>query len=113
MKVRIALDQRDARVLPDMGVKVAFITDASEPASPSAQTMVEVPKTAIRCDGEQDIVFVAKDDKAERRAIKVSATEGETARIESGVNEGEIVIIEGPPDLKNGDRISVLKEKNP
>jgi RND family efflux transporter MFP subunit len=112
VKVRIAFDQKDARVLPDMGVKVAFITD--EPASAAAvQTTVEVPKAAMRRDGEEDIVFLLKDGKAERRAVKVSATEGETTRIASGVNEGETVIIEGPPDLKDGDDVKVLKEKKP
>ena len=106
VKVRIAFDQKDARILPDMGVKVSFIT--SEPAAASSQT-IEVPKTAIRRDGEQDIVFVVRDDKAERRAVKVLAAEGETARLASGVAEGESVVIEGPSDLKDGDRVKIRK----
>jgi RND family efflux transporter MFP subunit len=112
VKVRIAFDEKDARVLPDMGVKVAFITDQATPAA-TASTMVEVPKTALRREGEDDVLFVVKDDKAERRAVKVAATEGETARIASGVNENETVIVEGPPDLKDGDVVDVLKEKKP
>jgi RND family efflux transporter MFP subunit len=112
VKVRIAFDQHDPRILPDMGVKVAFITD--EPASAvAAQTMVEIPKAAMRRDGDQDIVFVVKNEKAERRAVKVAASVGETAQIASGVNEGETVIIEGPPDLKDGDDVKILKEKKP
>jgi HlyD family secretion protein len=112
VKVRIAFDQKDARVLPDMGVKVAFITD--EPAAATTRrTIVEIPKSAMRRDGETDVVFVLKDEKVERRAVQVSAAEGEIARIASGVNEGESVIIEGPPDLKDGDEVRVLKEKKP
>ena len=104
VKVRIAFDQRDQRILPDMGVKVSFIT--SEPAAAAAQTIVAVPKAAVRRDGETDIVFVVKDGKAERRAVKVLAAEGDTARLASGVADGEQVVIEGA-ELNDGEAVEV------
>jgi len=107
VKVRIALDQKDQRVLPDMGVKVSFITDAS-PTQQATQA-VEVPKAAIRRDGESDIVFVLKDQKAERRAVKVASAEGSSARVLSGLSDGESVIVEAPPELKDGDKVKVVK----
>ena len=106
VKVRIAFDQKDTRILPDMGVKVSFITN--EPAAASS-TVVEIPKAAVRRDGEQDIVFVAKDDKAERRAVKVLSAEGDNARLASGVAEGESVIVEAPADLRDGERVKIRK----
>ncbi|HKR62808.1 MAG TPA: efflux RND transporter periplasmic adaptor subunit [Thermoanaerobaculia bacterium] len=108
VKVRIAFDQRDQRVLPDMGVKVAFITD--EPAA-AAAPMIEVPRTAVHRDGEVDIVFVVKDGKAERRAVKILNAEGDNARVASGLSEGESVIVEGPADLKDGDAVQIKTEK--
>jgi RND family efflux transporter MFP subunit len=105
VKVRIAFDQKDARVLPDMGVKVSFITDEQPSAAPA--TLVEVPKKAVRRDGEQDVVYVAKDGRAERRAVKVASAENDVARLASGVTGGESVITDGPPELKDGDRIEV------
>lgn len=107
VKVRIALDQKDQRVLPDMGVKVSFITE--DPAGVQSTSMFEVPKTAVRRDGEQDIVFIVKDERAERRAVKVSSAEGSNARIASGVAEGETVIVEGPPELKDGDKVKIAR----
>ena len=107
VKVRIALDQKDQRVLPDMGVKVSFITD--NPSSAQTTTMVEVPKSAVRRDGETDIVFVVKDEKAERRAVKVASAEGNTARLASGLSDGEVVVVEGPAELKDGDRLKIVK----
>lgn len=104
VKVRVAFDQRDSRMLPDMGVKVAFITDAPGAV---AETAIEVPRTALRRDGEQDVVFVVKDGKAERRAVKVSRSDGNTARLASGLSEGESVIVEGPADLEEGERVKV------
>ena len=106
VRVRIAFDQRDERVLPDMGVKVAFITgETGAVAAPE----VQVPKTALRREGEQDIVLVVKDGKAERRAVKVTSTEGDGARLASGVAEGESVVVEGPAELADGERVRVVQ----
>ncbi|HEX6100543.1 MAG TPA: efflux RND transporter periplasmic adaptor subunit [Thermoanaerobaculia bacterium] len=104
VKVRIAFDQRDQRILPDMGVKVSFITD--EPAGTTATEMVEIPKGAVRRDGETDVVFVVKDQRLERRAIKVGGTEGEVARVISGLSAGETVAVTGE-SLADGDKVKV------
>jgi RND family efflux transporter MFP subunit len=106
VKVRIAFDQKDARTLPDMGVKVSFITDQA--AATAQTTIIEVPKTALRRDGEQDIVFVLADGRAERRAVKVASSEGETARLASGVRDGERVVVGAPAELKDGDKVKVI-----
>jgi RND family efflux transporter MFP subunit len=107
VKVRIAFDVRDPRILPDMGVKVGFI----ENAAPSAQqqlVVVTVPKTALRRDGDQDVVFVvSSDQRAERRAVKVASTEGDRVRLASGVTDGERVVVQGPQELKDGDAVRV------
>ena len=106
VKVRIAFDQRDQRVLPDMGIKVSFISN--EPVS-AASAMIEVPKSAVRKDGELDVVFVVKDGKVERRAVKVLSATGDTSRLSTGVMEAEPVVVEGPADLKDGDSVKVVK----
>jgi RND family efflux transporter MFP subunit len=105
VKVRIAFDQRDQRILPDMGVKVSFITSETAGAV-TASPGVQVPKAAVRRDGDRDVVFVIKDDKAERRAVKVVSTEGDLVRLASGVTGGEQVVVEGP-ELLDGDKVEV------
>ena len=105
VKVRIAFDQRDQRILPDMAVKVSFIT--SEAAPTRVATSVEIPKAAVRRDGTNDIVFVIKDEKAERRAVSVLSTVGDVVRLASGVTAGEQVVIEGP-ELGDGEKVEVI-----
>ena len=108
VKVRIAFDQRDARVLPDMGVKVAFITDDASAAA--ATTLIEVPKAAVKRDGDTDVVYVVNDGKAERRAVRVASAEGEVARIASGLSGGERVITESSEVLQDGISVHVLEK---
>jgi HlyD family secretion protein len=102
VKVRIALDTKDPRILPDMGVKVSFIDN--EPVAETTSA-VEIPKSAIRKDGDKDVVFVMNNDRAERRAVRVISADNERARIAAGVNAGENVIIEAPAELKDGERV--------
>jgi HlyD family secretion protein len=104
VKVRIGFDARDPRVLPDMGVKVSFIDQT--PSAPGT-VAVEVPKGAIRREGEQDIVFVVSNGRVERRAVRVASTEGDRARLASGVVGGETVVVDGPAELEDGDAVKV------
>jgi HlyD family secretion protein len=107
VKVRIGFDGKDPRILPDMGVKVAFID--SGPVAAQAQTVI-VPKSAVRRDAEQDIVFVVSgDNRVERRAVKVASTEGDDVKLLSGVSEGENVVVEGPAELKDGDVAKIVR----
>ncbi|MGZ4810661.1 MAG: hypothetical protein ACXV7D_15150, partial [Thermoanaerobaculia bacterium] len=84
--------------------KVSFI-DNEQPAETSSA--VEIPKSAIRKDGDKDVVFVVNNDRAERRAVRVVSADNERARIAAGVNAGENVIIEAPAELKDGERVKI------
>ena len=102
--VRIGFEQLDPRILPDMGVKVAFL-ETLEAGDAEERSTLSLPATAVRDDGGQTIVYVVKDDRVERRAVRVGATEGQQVRIVSGLATGERVVIEGPDGLANGDRV--------
>lgn len=111
VKVRIGFDQRDPRILPDMGVKVSFIASDQQQTQGGASS-VSLPRSAIRRDGEQDIVLVVRDSKLERRAVRVAGADGERVVLQSGVSSGESVVIEGPPNLVEGQRVRVEKEQS-
>ena len=40
-----------------------------------AETAVALPRSALRTDGEQDVVLVVRSGRVERRAVKVAAVE--------------------------------------
>jgi len=106
VKVRLGFEQLDPRILPDMGVKVAFLGAQTEQPTAS-RAVVVVPRAAVRRVGDKDVVFVVKEGVVERRAIGLSALPGDEAVVLSGLAAGERVVIEGPADLKDGDKVAV------
>ena len=112
VRVRIGFDkpegsaQLDTRILPDMGVKVSFFAEkAAEPAAAVPKARLLVPKAAVRSANGQSIVFVVRDERVERRAVKVGATEGDRTEILSGLSVGDRVVVEGPDSLADGARV--------
>ena len=107
VRVRLSFDQLDPRILPDMGVKVAFL-DEERPAGERPKAALVVPRRAVRKDGDSDIVFVVSGDQVERRAVGVGPAPGDEAVITSGLAAGDRVVIEGPADLADGAKVAVL-----
>ncbi len=104
VKVRIAFESLDPRMLPDMGVKVAFLpSDQEERGKPSGR--IVVPKEALRKDGARDVVFVFVDGKVERRAVQAGSTSTDGVEIVAGLREGEWVVVAGPPSLADGQAV--------
>jgi hypothetical protein len=102
--VRIAFQELDPRILPDMGVKVTFLRDsgAEDGALSSARPAALVPKSAIRTDGKQSYVFLVAGDRADRRAITIGGTDGDRVEVLAGLNAGEHVIVSPPAELTAG-----------
>ena len=111
VKVRIALKSRDARIVPDMGVRVSFLEKEPAADAQAAAPRVQVPAAAIRQDGSQDIVFVMSDGKAQRHAVKLGGALGDDRQVIGGLTGGEQVIIDGPDTLKDGDAVRVAEKK--
>jgi RND family efflux transporter MFP subunit len=106
VRVRIAFDQLDPRILPDMGVKVSFLERAREPQpAAAARARILVPKAAVRSADGANIVWVVRDERVERRAVSVGTADGEQVEILSGLNAGERVVVEGPAELADGARV--------
>ena len=83
VKVRIALGSKDSRIVPDMGVRVAFLGAAGrKPTAPEPGVLV--PAEAVRGDGASAVVFVVAGDKVERRSVTLGRTVGANRQVLSG-----------------------------
>jgi len=112
VKVRIALGTKDPRIVPEMGVRVAFLE--SQPAqggAPPPPRGVLVPAKAVREDAGKDVVFVMREGLAERRAVTLGGTLGDSRQVLAGVSIGDSVIVEAPADLVEGMAVAVREER--
>src|SRR5438445_1803872 len=111
VKVRISFLKLDPRILPDMGIKVTFLGEEKHPAKSPGDSAagVLVPERAVREDNGKKIVFLLKENRAERRAVTVGNTVGGDAEIIGGLTPGDAVIVKGPPDIRDGQSVAVRK----
>ena len=107
VKVRITFDKLDDTILPDMGVKVAFLSPAPAPGSNATQAKALVPKTAVRSDGGSQVVYLVRDDKLERRAVSVGAERGSDIEILAGISPGDRLVVRGAEKLHEGQAVEV------
>jgi len=105
VKVRIALGVKDVRIVPEMGVRVAFLEANPSAGSAPPPRGSLVPAAAIRQDDGKDVVFLVRDGRAERRAVTLGGTLGDDRQVQAGVSAGDAVIVEAPPTLKDGDAV--------
>ncbi len=103
VKVRIALVDRDPRIVPDMGVRVSFLEDAADGAQGGG---VWVPVRAIVGDGANAAVYLVVDGAAKRQAVRLGETRDAERRVLDGVAEGATLILSPPTDLADGRRVA-------
>jgi HlyD family secretion protein len=107
VEVRVGFDGLDERILPDMGVKVAFQGVGVE--SSSGRAGVLVPKSAISESGNKQYVLLLIDGKVERRAIATVGERGNDVLVSSGISGGDKVIINAPAGLQSASRIKEME----
>jgi HlyD family secretion protein len=107
VKVRISFDKLDPRILPDMGVKVAFLADQPAGAGPAAAPRALVPQAAVRDEAGRKFVYVVRDGRLERRAVSLGGNRGGDVEVMAGVGEGDSVLVKGPEGLREGARVKV------
>ena len=110
VKVRVGFDTRDDRILPEMGVRVAFLESASE--STPAQTSVGsralmVPTAAVQTNGDVGVVYVVNDGSVERRAVRLGKRVEGKQIVLSGVTAGARVAAGDLSQLADGAKVRV------
>ena len=106
--VRIGFDTLDARILPDMGVKVTFLREDDTVAAAAARPVTLVPKSAVRQEGDQAHAFIVSSaGVVDRRAVTIGGTDGDRIEVLAGLSAGERVVLSPPPDLAAGAQVVV------
>src|SRR5450755_650188 len=114
VKVRVAIDQKDPRILPDMGVRVSFLDSASQAQTPTAAAGsppagVLVPASAVVEPDGHSVVFVIDGGRAYAQAISAGAAYGDLSLV-GGLASGTEIVRRPPPTLRDGAGIAISKQ---
>jgi len=109
VKVRISFNKLDDKILPDMGVKVAFLEDeAPKKKDPNAVVAKAIiPLSAVRKEGSTQYVLLVKNDAVERRGVTLGTERGADVDVIAGVNPGDVLVAKGPEGLKDGQGVEI------
>ena len=112
VKVRVGFDVGDPRILPEMGARVAFLSDSngSAAASGSASTpqrALLVPEGAVQRNGDTGVVFVVANGNVEKRTVRLGERSAAGQVVLSGLSSGTRVAIGDFARLTDGTAVRI------
>lgn len=110
VKVRVALEKKDQRVVPDMGVRVSFLA-AKNDAQAAPPPGVLVPRSAVVTRDGAEVVFVVVGQNAAARKVKQGTPVGDQAVVLEGLKAGEPIVLDPPEQLRDGGGIKLTSSK--
>lgn len=92
----------DGRILPGMFARVELVKRVFNQA-------LAIPLYGVITQGNERFVYIEKDGRAKKRAVKLGALVGWQVHITSGLNAGDRVIVVGHRLLDDGQQVKVIK----
>ncbi|PPE74319.1 efflux RND transporter periplasmic adaptor subunit [Solimonas fluminis] len=109
VKVRVGFQQKDPRILPEMGVRVAFRENTAEKKDQPPQGVL-VPAQAVQKQGDGGVVFLVREDLTlERRAVKLGGGDDRELSVLGGLSGGERLAVGDFAQFTDGKKVK-LKE---
>ena len=117
VKVRISMDGKDARIVPEMGVRVSFLEKALPAGADAPKPGVLVPAAAIVSRDGKDVAFVLKDIEQDEATVAlhtltVGRTLGDDREVTTGLSSGDVVVLDPPEELVDDAQVRVAAEEN-
>jgi multidrug efflux system membrane fusion protein len=101
VRLKAQFPNDDSRLFPNQFVNVRMLIDVRRDAT-------TLPSAALQRGARGMFVYVVKDDRTVTlREVKTGATEADATVIESGVEPGELVVVDGMDRLREGARVEL------
>jgi RND family efflux transporter MFP subunit len=104
--VKVAILDRDPRILPEMGAKVVFTAREGNPAVATARRVL-VPSAAVVQSANGASVWVVENGTVRRVSVDPGTARGDRLEIRHGLSGGESLVLEPPASLKDGAKVEV------
>ena len=107
VKVRIALLEKDERVLPDMGSRVSFLKKLDSSRSTDSIDGVMIPLASVSEAGGESLVQVIDGSKIKLMSVEVAEETSNYARVTQGLSSGMKVVARFDSELTNNQKIII------
>ena len=107
VKVRIALLERDERVLPDMGSRVSFLRKVENKSPEIVKEGVMIPLAAVAIKDDQSVVQALDGSKIRFTKVEVVEETANYARVIDGLKSGMTVVAIFDDELEDNQQVTV------
>ena len=107
VKVRIALLEKDERVLPDMGSRVSFLRKVDNNNQEIQKEGVMIPLAAVAYIDGSSLVQVVDGNSVQIMQIEVAEETANYARVIQGLESGMKVIARFDDELENNQKVII------
>ncbi len=104
LRLKARFENADQRLFPNQFVNVRLRVSTREQA-------LLIPSAALQYGSRGTFVYVVGEgDKVQLRDVQVGLSDGATTLLESGVEPGERLVLEGTDRLRNGSVVEVISD---
>ena len=107
VKVRIALLEKDERVLPDMGSRVSFLRKVENKSPEIVKEGVMIPLAAVAIKDNQSVVQALEGSKIKLTKVEVAEETANYARVIDGLKSGMTVVAIFDNELENNQQVII------
>jgi RND family efflux transporter MFP subunit len=107
LKVEVRVEEPDARLLPDMSVRVTFFATAAA-ASEGGSPVVMASRAALRRGPNGPYVWAVVDGRLVRKPVAVAPEVGDEVPVTRGLVGGEALVTDPEDRLREGMRAAIV-----
>ncbi|MEO8432655.1 MAG: efflux RND transporter periplasmic adaptor subunit [Acidobacteriota bacterium] len=109
VRVKVAFDDADDKILPDLSARVAFTSAVTQ--GQASRSRILVPKSAVATSAGRTGVFRIVDGRAQFVPVTVGGEVQGQVEVKSGLQGGEkLVAAPAAVELREGDRVRVASD---
>jgi len=105
--VKVSILDKDPRILPEMGARVVFVTDAASAPAGAIPRHVRVPRAAIVGEGATSRVWTVDGDVVKLQSVELGTERDGRVEVLRGLAGGERVVLDPPADLRDGSKVRI------
>jgi membrane fusion protein, multidrug efflux system len=106
VKIEIIFNNKNNDLIPESYAEIVIPAD-DQLEEKTNQPFI--PLNAVTITSNGNYVFIAIDSAAKQTAVELGEVDGESVAIKSGLQDNDLVIIDGNKQLKDGDKIKIIK----